>query len=121
MARYIDRDEMVTNTINTFTSLTIQCARCHDHKFDPFTQKHYYSLQDVFAAVDRAERPYDRNPGTAQERKKLNTELSAVRGELKKLREGVAAAGGEELVALDKAIKKHSAEVKLDKKSPASG
>ena len=121
VARYIDRDEMVTNTINTFTSLTIQCARCHDHKFDPFTQKHYYSLQDVFAAVDRAERPYDRNPGTAQERKKLNTELSAVRGELKKLRDGVAAAGGEELVALDKAIKKYSAEVKLDKKSPAYG
>ena len=121
VARYIDRDEMVTNTINTFTSLTIQCARCHDHKFDPFTQKHYYSLQDVFAAVDRAERPYDRNPGTARERKKLESELSKVRGELKKLRDGVAAAGGEELAGLNKAIQKHSSEVKLEKKSPAYG
>jgi len=121
VARYIDRDEMVTNTINTFTSLTIQCARCHDHKFDPFTQKHYYSLQDVFAAVDRAERPYDRNPGTARERKKLDSELSKVRGELKKLRDGVAAAGGEELVGLNKAIQKYSSEVKLEKKSPAYG
>ena len=121
VARYIDRDEMVTNTINTFTSLTIQCARCHDHKFDPFTQQHYYSLQDVFAAVDRAERPYDRNPGTARERKKLDSELSKVRGELKKLRDGVAAAGGEELAALNTAIQKYSSEVKPEKKSPAYG
>ena len=53
IARHIDRDEMLSNTLNTFTSATIQCARCHDHKFDPYTQKHYYSLQSVFAAVDR--------------------------------------------------------------------
>ena len=121
VARYIDRDEMVTNTINTFTSLTIQCARCHDHKFDPFTQRHYFALQDVFAAVDRAERPYDRNPGTARERKQLGAELDGVRGELRKHREGIAAAGGDELAGLDKAIAKHAAEVKLEKKSPAFG
>ena len=121
VARYIDRDEMVTNTINTFTSLTIQCARCHDHKFDPFTQHHYFALQDVFAAVDRAERPYDQNPGTARERKELGVELDGVRGELRKHREGIAAAGGDELAGLDKAIAKHVAEVKLEKKSPAFG
>ena len=121
VARYIDRDEMVTNTINTFTSLTIQCARCHDHKFDPFTQGHYFSLQDVFAAVDRAERPYDRNPGTAKQRKELSSELEVVRAELRKHREGIVAAGGDDLAALDKAIAKHATEVKLEKKSPAYG
>ena len=109
------------STINTFTSLTIQCARCHDHKFDPFTQHHYFSLQDVFAAVDRAERPYDRNPGTAKQRKELSSELEGVRAELRKHREGVVAAGGDELAVLDKAIAKHATEVKLEKKSPAYG
>src|SRR5439155_10600857 len=50
--------DMVTVTMNTFTSLTAQCARCHNHKFDPIQQEDYYSLQAVFAAVDRADRPY---------------------------------------------------------------
>ena len=54
--RNIDRDDMVAVTMNTFVSLTAQCARCHDHKFDPISQEDYYSLQAVFAAVDRADR-----------------------------------------------------------------
>ena len=54
--RNLDRDDMVSVTVNTFTSLTAQCARCHDHKFDPISQADYYSLQAVFAAVDRADR-----------------------------------------------------------------
>ncbi len=58
ITRNLDRDDMVATVMNTFTSLTVQCARCHDHKFDPITQEDYYSLQAVFAAVDRADRPY---------------------------------------------------------------
>jgi mono/diheme cytochrome c family protein len=58
ITRNLDRDDMVATVMNTFTSLTVQCARCHDHKFDPITQADYYSLQAVFAAVDRADRPY---------------------------------------------------------------
>ena len=33
--RLLDRDDMVSTTISTFVSLTVHCARCHDHKFDP--------------------------------------------------------------------------------------
>jgi mono/diheme cytochrome c family protein len=58
IARHLDRDDMVANTIGTFCSATIHCAQCHNHKFDPFTQEDYYSLQAVFAAVDRAAVPY---------------------------------------------------------------
>ena len=72
VARNLDRDDMVTNVMNAFCSVTIQCARCHNHKFDPFTQEHYYSLQSVFAAVDRAERPYDTSPEVEQQRSKLS-------------------------------------------------
>jgi hypothetical protein len=60
--RLIDRDDMVSTTMAVFTGLTARCARCHDHKFDPITQKDYYGLQAVFAGVERADRPYDADP-----------------------------------------------------------
>ncbi len=55
--RTLDRDDMVANAISTFCSLTVHCARCHDHKFDPIPIKDYYRLQAVFAGVERGERP----------------------------------------------------------------
>ncbi len=58
VAKNLDRDDIVASVMNTFTSTTVQCARCHHHKFDPITQAHYYGLQAVFASVDRADRPY---------------------------------------------------------------
>ncbi len=75
IARNLDRDDMVTTTFNTFCSLTVQCARCHDHKFDPLTQEHYYSLQAVFAAIDRADRKYDVDPSVARHRRQLTARL----------------------------------------------
>ncbi|MEX0611958.1 MAG: DUF1549 and DUF1553 domain-containing protein [Pirellulales bacterium] len=59
ITRNLDRDDMVATVIGTFNSMTAHCARCHDHKFDPITQDDYYSLQAVFAGIDRADRPYD--------------------------------------------------------------
>ena len=58
IARHLDRDDMVANTIGTFCSATIHCAQCHNHKFDPIPQDDYYSLQTVFAALDRTDRKY---------------------------------------------------------------
>ena len=40
-----------------FLGLTLGCARCHDHKFDPLTQRDYYGLQAVFARSREVERP----------------------------------------------------------------
>jgi hypothetical protein len=58
IARYNDRDDMVMSAMSTFQSLTVHCARCHDHKFDPITQRDYYGMQAIFAGVDRVNRPY---------------------------------------------------------------
>jgi Protein of unknown function (DUF1553)/Protein of unknown function (DUF1549) len=83
IARYLDRDDMVTTAMSTFVSTTVHCARCHDHKFDPIAQKEYYGLQAVFAGVDKAERAYDADPGLTAKRKQLaddKTRLSALRG-----------------------------------------
>jgi hypothetical protein len=81
IGQYLDRDDIVTTTLSTFTSATVHCARCHDHKFDPITQKDYYSLQAVFAGVDRADRAYDLDPQVARKRKAIRmrqAELSVV-------------------------------------------
>src|SRR5438128_2489105 len=71
IGRYLDRDDMVTTVMQTFTSTTVQCARCHDHKFDPMPQGDYYALQAVFAGVDRANRIYDANPAEHARRQAL--------------------------------------------------
>jgi hypothetical protein len=55
-ARLIDRDDMVSNALGTFLSVTVGCARCHDHKFDPIPARDYYRLQAVFAGVERGPR-----------------------------------------------------------------
>jgi hypothetical protein len=63
--RVLDRDDMVANTMSTFMSVTAHCARCHDHKFDPISQKDYYRLQADFAGVDRGDRPFGNPPQMA--------------------------------------------------------
>jgi hypothetical protein len=70
-AQYLDRDDMLTTTMATFTSATVHCARCHDHKFDPISQVDYYGLQAVFAGVDRANRSYDPDVRVHVTRQKL--------------------------------------------------
>ena len=102
--RNIDRDDMVSVTINTFVSLTAQCARCHDHKFDPITQADYYGLQAVFAAVDRAERLYDADPAIAARRLELTAKERSTAEAKAELEKAIAAAAGPELEALDQEI-----------------
>jgi Protein of unknown function (DUF1553)/Protein of unknown function (DUF1549)/Planctomycete cytochrome C len=81
IGHYIDRDDMVATVMSTFVSATVQCARCHDHKFDPISQEDYYSIQAVFAGVDKAERPYDADPAIARQRRSLVAELADAQGE----------------------------------------
>ena len=77
-AQNLDRDDMLMTTMSTFVSSTVHCARCHDHKFDPISQREYYALQSCFAAVDKAERPYDADPKVHALRQKLNRQRLAL-------------------------------------------
>ena len=43
--------EQVDTVSQTFLGLTVACARCHDHKFDPVTARDYYAMAGVFASV----------------------------------------------------------------------
>ncbi len=78
VAYYLDRDDMVTTTFSTFAGLTVGCARCHDHKFDPITQEDYYSLQAVFAGMNKTDRLFDADPAVARERAQLQQSLAAL-------------------------------------------
>jgi hypothetical protein len=73
-----DLFDMVANTSTTFLGLTVGCARCHDHKFDPIMQKEFYSLQAVFAGIEHAERDVSAaaSPGLLAEAKRVREQLA---------------------------------------------
>ena len=49
-------DDLITATSNTFLGLTVNCARCHHHKFDPIPTEDYYRLRAAFDGVTHGER-----------------------------------------------------------------
>jgi hypothetical protein len=104
VARHFDRDDMVGNALGAFASVTVQCAQCHDHKFDPVPQADYYALQAVFAAIDRTDVRYDADPAVAARRRELTSARARRQGEVDAIDTAFAAAAGEELVALDREL-----------------
>jgi hypothetical protein len=56
LARQEELDEIIVGTTATFLGMTVGCARCHDHKFDPIPQTDYYAMQAFFAGVDYGDR-----------------------------------------------------------------
>ncbi len=118
VARHLDRDDMVVNTLQTFNSLTIQCAQCHYHKFDPISQEDYYSLQAVFAAVDRTNKKYDIDPAVARHRSELEDRRRLLVARRQVLNDGIAARAGNPLKEIDQKI---TAAEKVGKNSEAFG
>ena len=57
MARQDQLDEIVKGVGGAFLGLTLGCARCHNHKFDPVTQADYYKMQAIFSGVQYGSRP----------------------------------------------------------------
>ncbi len=69
-------DDLVATTGQTFLGLTLGCARCHDHKYDPVKITDYYRLSAIFSPTERRELPVP----TAEERRtidRLNAEIKA--------------------------------------------
>ena len=80
----MQRQDELTDMVNTpgtaFLGLTLGCARCHNHKFDPVTQGDFYSLQAVFAGVQHDDRRVARGL-SAYEHERV-TELTHEQAEL---------------------------------------
>ncbi len=79
--RMNDLDDMIVTTSGAFLGLTVGCAKCHDHKFDPIAQRDYYRLQAIFAGVQHGERELRTGdwPRIERKRNELQHELAAVR------------------------------------------
>ena len=100
MQRQDELADMVNTAGATFLGLTIGCARCHNHKFDPVTQKDYYSLQAVFAGVNHGDRVIGR-PLTKDAGVKLQALRKAVascEAQLEQFRKIAAANAGKSAV-----------------------
>src|SRR5262245_59060589 len=97
-----ERLDVIADELEVFSSavlrLTVHCARCHDHKYDPIPQRDYYRLAAVFkGAFDEHDwiRPYQRmlpqiTPEERQKQTEHNAPLSARLAELRKALEQVA-------------------------------
>ena len=120
LTRTLDRDDMVAVTMSSFVSMTAHCARCHDHKFDPIKQEEYYNLQSVFAGVDRANRPFDKDPAIFHERTTLLAARRGVVVQLRPLKDQIAELKTPEIEALDKQIEawKEISSTDPDKRPP---
>jgi hypothetical protein len=86
-ARSDDLDDMVTQVMTAACGVTINCARCHDHKLDPVPQQDYYSLVAVFAGVKRADTPTTRKEQELYTRRhgELTAAVAATRRQLHEL------------------------------------
>jgi len=60
--------DMVSTTGSAFLGLTVGCARCHDHRFDPIPQLEYYAMRAVFEGVQHGERKLHAADTAARER-----------------------------------------------------
>ncbi|QDT08503.1 PSD1 and planctomycete cytochrome C domain-containing protein [Planctomycetes bacterium K23_9] len=93
-SRQDELDEVIQTVSQGIMGLTIGCARCHNHKFDPILQKDYYSLQAIFAGMSYGDRRLrgeaddrltDRVPAEAEKLRSLIAKADSLRVQ-KKLR-----------------------------------
>jgi hypothetical protein len=77
-------EERIEAIGGTFLGLTLACARCHDHKFDPITQQDYYGLAGVLASIKIDDVPIIRSD-LARQAADARTAIKDAQGELDKL------------------------------------
>ncbi len=87
LARADDLDDIVTQVMTATCAMTVNCARCHDHKLDPISQEEYYSLWSVFSGVKRGDRHIDTGEleSLASDRSRTLADLASTKYQLSQL------------------------------------
>jgi hypothetical protein len=86
--RYEYLDDLIATTGRGLLGLTVQCARCHNHKFDPIPQKDYYSLEATFFGYVETTRPLvPRTEAEAYEKKvkDIDARQAPLKAEIRKI------------------------------------
>ena len=79
-------EDFVGTVSQTFLGLTTNCARCHDHKFDPITQQEYYQIAAALSGVNHGERKIPENPEAV---KQLRNEIEEISNRISKIEQPV--------------------------------
>ncbi len=124
------RNEVLTEMTNAvgaaFLGVTLGCARCHDHKFDPIRQSDYYRMQAYFAGTLEHDFPLS----SREERSAWEATIKPIDAQIKKMQGEMAKAQGVQKEALEKEILKleaskpappptlYSVKTDMEKKSP---
>ena len=83
MQRQNELDDIINTTGTAFMGLTLGCARCHNHKFDPIRQSEYYSLQAIFAGIQHGDRSMPLSDAQQIEIAQIDQQLVQLHNELK--------------------------------------
>ncbi len=79
VVRSDELEDMIGTVSQTFLGLTVNCARCHDHKFDPVRQVEYYQIASALSGVRHGERDLSEvDPETVASRKQIQALLARV-------------------------------------------
>ena len=76
--RFDQLDDIVSTTSQAFLGLTLGCARCHNHKFDPLTARDYYSMVAIFNGLERPRKGRTELDLPVAPRKNSNAKPSAI-------------------------------------------
>lgn len=82
MQRMNELDDMINTTGTAFLGLTTGCARCHNHKFDPISQKDYYAMQAIFAGVQHGDSTLPKLPETERQLAALDGKIAELTSQL---------------------------------------
>lgn len=85
-------EERIHTLTSTFLGVTVACARCHDHKFDPISQQDYYALAGVFASIRQGDVPLVSN-AEAQVVQEATKKIQGLQDQIKKAKTDKSAEG----------------------------
>ena len=105
--RFVNLFDRVDTTATTWLGLTMACAQCHDHKYDPITQRDYYSLLDAFNRVPETGTPQRISARIRVAAPSIELPTEEDKARIAELKSRVSAAG-------DDSLKKQLAEYQAD-------